>query len=99
VDLILKTGAKPLMNIDFKPRLLYRKIDQDIVEPNDCGEWERLITALVKHYKDRGASGLFWEISNKPDIGEDGGCPYRFHQSKWISKRLWPVGGELLKSA
>ena len=83
VDLILKTGAKPLMNIDFKSRLHYPKIDQDIVEPNDWGEWERLIAALVKHYKDRGAGIQYWEIANEPDIGEDGGCPYRFRPDNY----------------
>jgi len=85
VDLILKTGAKPLMNIDFKPRVLYPKIDQDIVEPNDWSEWERLIAALVKHYKDRGAGIQYWEISNEPDIGEDGGCPYRFRPDSYTT--------------
>jgi xylan 1,4-beta-xylosidase len=85
VDLILETGAKPLMNIDFKPRVLYPKIDQDIVEPNDWGEWERLITALVKHYKDRGAGIQYWEIANEPDMGEDGGCPYRFRPENYIT--------------
>ena len=85
VDLILKTGAKPLMNIDFKPRVLYPKIDQDIVEPNDWGEWERLITALVKHYKDRGAGIRYWEVANEPDIGEDGGCPLRFKPANYVT--------------
>lgn len=85
VDLILKTGAKPLMNIDFKPALLYPKIDQDTVEPNDWGEWERLIQAMVKHYKDRGAGIRYWEISNEPDIGEDGGCPYRFRPASYVA--------------
>jgi xylan 1,4-beta-xylosidase len=85
VDLILKTGAKPLMNIDFKPRVLYPKIDQDVVEPNDWDEWERLITALVKHYKDRGAGISYWEIANEPDIGEDGGCPYRFRPENYVT--------------
>jgi hypothetical protein len=83
VDLILQTGAKPLMNIDFKPRVLYPKIDQDIVEPNDWEEWGRLITALVKHYRDRGNGIQYWEISNEPDIGEDGGCPYRFRPESY----------------
>ena len=83
VDLILKTGAKPLMNIDFKPRLLYPKIDQDVVEPNDWKEWEQLISALVKHYKDRGDGIRYWEISNEPDIGEDGGCPLRFRPDNY----------------
>jgi xylan 1,4-beta-xylosidase len=85
VDLILKTGAKPLMNIDFKPHVLYPKIDQDIVEPNDWGEWERLIAALVKHYKDRGDGIRYWEISNEPDMGEDGGCPYRFRPDNYTT--------------
>ncbi len=85
VDLILKTGAKPLMNIDFKPRTLYPKIDMDVVEPNDWGEWERLITALVRHYRDRGAGIRYWEIANEPDIGEDGGCPYRFRPENYVT--------------
>jgi hypothetical protein len=85
VDLILRAGAKPLMNIDFKPRVLYPKIDQDIVEPNDWAEWERLVEALVKHYKDRGAGITYWEISNEPDMGEDGGCPYRFQPDNYTT--------------
>lgn len=83
VDLILKTGARPLMNIDFKPFVLYPKIDQNIVEPNDWDEWGRLITALVKHYKDRGSGIRYWEISNEPDQGENGGCPYRFNPDNY----------------
>jgi len=84
VDLILRTGATPLMNIDFKPRVLYPKIDQDIVEPNDWNEWGRLISAMVKHYKERGAGIRYWEVSNEPDIGEDGGCPYRFKPESYV---------------
>lgn len=85
VDLILKTGAKPLMTIAFKPRVLFPTIDQDAVEPNDWGEWERLITALVKHYKDRGDGIQYWEVANEPDIGEDGGCPYRFKPENYTT--------------
>ena len=43
VDLILRTGATPLMTIAFKPKVLFPKIDQNIVEPNDWGKWEDLI--------------------------------------------------------
>lgn len=78
VDTILKTGAKPLMCICFKPRVLFPAVNQDIVEPNDYDQWERLIFNLVRHYKDRGAGIRYWEVANEPDIGEDGGCPYRF---------------------
>ena len=78
VDTILKTAAKPLMCICFKPRVLFPVINQDIVEPSDYEEWERLIYNLVKHYRESGAGISYWEIANEPDIGEDGGCPYRF---------------------
>jgi xylan 1,4-beta-xylosidase len=78
IDTILKTGAKPLMCICFKPKVLFPVVNQDIVEPNDYKKWEKLIFNLVLHYKDRGAGIRYWEVSNEPDIGEDGGCPYRF---------------------
>ena len=48
------------------------------MEPNDYGEWENLISAMVDHYKERGSGIRYWEVANEPDIGEDGGCPYRF---------------------
>jgi hypothetical protein len=78
IDLILKTGAKPLMCIAFKPRVLYPKIDQDVVDPSSYEQWDALIYQLVRHYKERGAGIRYWEIANEPDIGESGGCPYRF---------------------
>ena len=78
VDTILQTGAQPLMCICFKPRVLFPKLDHDIVEPNDYGAWQELISALVRHYRERGNRIRFWEVANEPDIGESGGCPYRF---------------------
>lgn len=78
VDAIVATGAEPLMCICFKPRVLFPEINQDKVEPVDYTHWQALITALVSHYKQRGTSIQYWEIGNEPDIGEDGGCPYRF---------------------
>jgi xylan 1,4-beta-xylosidase len=84
VDLILRTGAKPIMSIDFKPRLLFPTVNQDIVEPSSWREWEDLVTALVRHYKDRGAGIQYWEVSNEPDIGESGGCPYRFTPANYL---------------
>ncbi|HKW97123.1 MAG TPA: hypothetical protein VJN43_05275 [Bryobacteraceae bacterium] len=78
VDLILKTGATPLMNIDFKPKVLYPKIDERIVEPTSYEQWDELIYQLVRHYKERGSRIRYWEVSNEPDIGENGGCPYLF---------------------
>ena len=84
VETIRRTGAEPLMCICFKPRALFPKIDQAIVEPNDYDEWERLIHALVKHYRDAGAAIRYWEVANEPDIGESGGCPYRFQPGSYV---------------
>jgi xylan 1,4-beta-xylosidase len=78
VDTILQTGAQPLMCICFKPRALFPKIDHDVVEPNDYAAWQELIFRLVRHYRERGHRIRFWEVANEPDIGESGGCPYRF---------------------
>jgi len=86
IDTILKTGAKPMLALCFKPKALFPKIDQDIVEPTDYGQWEALIFNLVRHYKERkhGIEGWYWEVGNEPDIGEDGGCPYRFRPDSYV---------------
>jgi len=84
IDTIVATGAKPLMCICFKPRVLFPTINQDIVDPNDYKQWEELIFNLVRHYRDRGAGIRYWEVANEPDIGEDGGCPYRFKPDSYV---------------
>jgi xylan 1,4-beta-xylosidase len=84
VDVILRAGAKPLMCICFKPSVLFPSINHDIVAPNDDEEWENLVYNLVKHYRDRNAGIRYWEIANEPDIGESGGCPYRFQPADYL---------------
>ncbi len=84
VETILETGARPLMCLCMKPRLLFPTVDQNVVEPNDYGEWERLISSLVAHFKNRGAEIRYWEVANEPDIGESGGCPYRFKPDSYV---------------
>ncbi len=83
VDTIEAAGAQPLMCVCFKPRVLFPRIDHDAVEPNDYAEWEALVGDLVRHYRERGARIRYWEIANEPDIGEDGGCPYRFRPENY----------------
>jgi len=78
VDTIRKTGATPLMNIDFKPRVLFPNIDERIVDPSSYEQWDELIYQMVRHYKERGSGIQYWEVANEPDIGESGGCPYLF---------------------
>lgn len=84
VDAILKTGAKPLMCICFKPGVLFGKVNEDNVEPTDYAEWKRLISRLVTHYKERNAGIRYWEVGNEPDIGESGGTPYRFKPESYV---------------
>ncbi len=84
VDLILRTGATPLMSIDIKPKVLFPTINQAITDPNDYAAWEDLIAAMVKHYKERSSRSFYWEIANEPDIGESGGCPYLFTPAGYV---------------
>lgn len=84
VDTILAAGARPLMCLCFKPHALFPEINQDIVEPSDYVAWEQLVFNLVKHYRERKAGIQYWEIANEPDIGEDGGCPYRFKPDSYV---------------
>jgi len=78
VDLITSTGATPVMCIAFKPKVLFPVVDHKVVDPIDYDEWEKLIYNMVKHYRERGSGIRYWEVSNEPDIGESGGCPYLF---------------------
>jgi hypothetical protein len=84
VDLIRQTGATPLMTIAFKPKALFPKIDDTVTDPTDYAAWEDLISAMVAHYKERGSGIVYWEIANEPDIGESGGCPYRFTPEGYV---------------
>jgi hypothetical protein len=95
VDQILATGAKPLMCITFKPRTLFPRIDQDIVEPESYEAWEELVYNLVRRYKERGTGIRYWEVSNEPDIGENGGCPYRFQPDSYTRYYARTVGAIL----
>ncbi|HWR52177.1 MAG TPA: hypothetical protein VN428_13785 [Bryobacteraceae bacterium] len=84
VDLIRSTGATPLLSIAIKPKVLFPQVDQNIVEPKDYAAWEELIYRTVRHYKERGSEVGYWEVANEPDIGEDGGCPYRFKPDSYV---------------
>jgi hypothetical protein len=78
VDEIVQAGARPIMTITVKPMAIFPKVDQDIVEPANYALWEELMERMVKHYQERGLSGLYWEVANEPDLGEMGGSPSRF---------------------
>lgn len=85
IENILATGAKPILSLCFKPKVLFPKIDQWIVHPTDYAQWEELIFQMVKHCNQEKKFGIeYWEVSNEPDIGEDGGCPFRFQKEDYV---------------
>ncbi len=82
---ILATGAEPILSLCFKPRVLFPYVDQDSVVPTDYAEWEALIEALVRHCNTEMKYGIeYWEVGNEVDIGEMGGCPYRFKPADYV---------------
>jgi hypothetical protein len=84
LDAIAATGAKPIPNICFKPRVLYPTINQDITAPNNWAAWDTLVFRLVRHCLDKNYGIRYWEIGNEVDIGEDGGTPFRCTPSGYV---------------
>jgi beta-xylosidase len=79
VAAVLATGAKPIMAICFKPRVLFPELNDRIVHPNDYAAWDALIYEMVRHYNVEKKWGIeYWEVGNEPNAGEPAGCPYNF---------------------
>ncbi len=74
VKTILATGAKSILCICIKPKVLFPKNDDNIIHPYNYKEWDKLIFEMVKHYKKMGVN--MWEVLNESDAGEWGGAPY-----------------------
>jgi len=89
LDAVLKgihaTGAKPILCLCIKPRILFPKLDQKVVFPNSWEEWETLLEHLVKHCNERHLEVGFWEVNNEPDLGESGGSPYLFTPQSYLT--------------
>ncbi len=83
IDSILKTGAKPLLCIIFKPKVLFPKIDQNLTEPTSWAAWESLVYNLVLHYKQRNGGGWYWEVGNEWDMPSGGGSPYHMTPAQY----------------
>ena len=76
---IKKIGAKPFLALCMKPKCLYQKIDQTITKPKNWKQWSNFISTFVRHVvQDLGLQGIWYEVGNEPDLGEQGGCPYLF---------------------
>src|SRR4051812_29639660 len=86
LETVAATGAKPILSLCFKPKVLFPAVDQRVVQPTNYREWEELIYRLVKHCNLEKKFGVaYWEVGNEPDIGEDGGCPYLFQAADYLT--------------
>ncbi|MBA2297823.1 MAG: hypothetical protein H0W14_07275 [Actinobacteria bacterium] len=71
-------GARPTLAVAMKPPVLFPKVDDHIVHPNDYAEWEKLCEELARHCREEKFEVAAWEVCNEPDIGEGGGTPQFF---------------------
>jgi hypothetical protein len=85
LDAIRATGAKPIMCLCIKPKVLYPKVDQKVVFPSSWEEWESLISNLVRHCSEGRLEVGYWEIGNEVNIGEPGGGPYFFQPTHYLA--------------
>src|ERR1700722_14023967 len=83
VDSILKAGARPLLCIVFKPKVLFPRIDQDLAAPTSWPAWEALAYNLGRHYKERNGGGWYGEVGNEWDIKSGGGTPYHMTPAQY----------------
>ena len=78
IKAVHETGADIMAHITIKPKPLYPIIDENIWMPTDVEEWQDIIEAMVKRYSVENKYVTHWAIANEINIGEWGGCPYRF---------------------
>jgi hypothetical protein len=83
VDLILRTGATPLLCLTFKPKVLFPRIDQNLTEPTSWTAWDKLVYNLVLHYEKRNGGGWYWEVGNEFDRQDGGGAPYHMTPAQY----------------
>ncbi len=76
MESLAQTGAKVLATVNIKPPVLFPNLGQEHWQPNDVGEYQDVIRALVKRYSLDRRIVTHWEHLNEPNLGEDGGCPF-----------------------
>ena len=79
MEAIRATGARPVVSLCIKPRVLYPQVKDDITDPTEYAEWEELVYQVVKHCNQERKYGIeYWILTNEADIGEPGGVPFKF---------------------
>lgn len=68
LDVLSRTGAKPLVCIAYTPQVL-RSGEREISPPKNLKLWEELVYRLVKHVNvDRKLGVKYWEVWNEPNL-------------------------------
>jgi len=78
MDSVHAIGADIMAHITIKPKALYPVIDENIWQPTSVSEWQSVIEALVHRYSVEKKYVTHWAMGNEINIGELGGCPYKF---------------------
>ena len=85
VNAASNNGAIPLIaSIDIKPAALFpgscATTDTCVFPTGENGwaSWQSVIEQLVRRYS---STIRYWEVSNEPDLGESGGCPFHFQNT------------------
>ena len=75
VDQIVRAGAVPLMTIAIKPKMLYPKVDQNIVDPTDYAKWGAADLSACESLQTKGPHrpllgswqrGRYWRVGRIP---------------------------------
>ncbi|MDR0474206.1 MAG: hypothetical protein LBH43_11110 [Treponema sp.] len=78
LEAVHTAGADIMAHITIKPKPLYPVIDETIWKPNDVKEWQGVIETMVRRYSLEKKYISHWAVANEINIGELGGCPYKF---------------------
>ena len=76
MDAVHAMGGGIMASICIKPSVLYPEVDERVWKPDNVGEWQQVIKALVLRYGKEKPYVTHWAVANEMNIGEWGGCPY-----------------------
>ncbi len=65
IDPMIEKGMRPFMCLSYAPGAL-APMDPGLVV-SDLEEWAQVVRAYVRHFKDKGHAGWYWEVWNEPD--------------------------------
>jgi len=65
---MVENGIQPFMCLSYTPSCLGGASVMNNAVPNNMEDWKSIVFALVKHYRELGYTGWYWEFWNEPDL-------------------------------